>query len=179
MSSSPECCPDSCAKPVKGFAPVPVLRNELLRELWASGLRVTESWHKALSTIPHHAHRRATVTLLLDGSFRESYPSRRDIECEAPAIHVRPPGAPHTDRLGALGAHNVVLELDDARFDSVRRHSSLFDEVRSVEQHDVVATVRRIQREILIDDASTALARGAGHGAARQRGPCDGSGFVA
>ena len=140
------------------FAPVPVLENELLRELHAGGLRVTESWHQASSTIARHAHRWATVTILLDGSFEESYPFRRDLVCEAPAVHVRPPGEPHVDRLGAIGAHNLVLELDDRRLESVSRHSDLFEEVRHLQSSELNAITRRLRRELMIDDGATPLA---------------------
>lgn len=140
------------------FAPVPVLENELLQELRTGGLRITESWHKASSTIARHAHRRATLTILLDGSFEESYPFRRDLLCEAPAVHVRPPGAPHVDRLGDIGAHNLVLELDNRRLESVRRHSDLFEEIRHLESAELFAVTRRLRRELLIDDGATPLA---------------------
>ncbi len=140
------------------FAPVPVLENELLKELRVGGLRITESWHKASSTIPRHAHRWATVTMLLDGSFEESYPFRRDLMCEAPAVHVRPPGEPHVDRLGNIGAHNLVLELDDRRLESIRQHSDLFAEVRHLRSARLFALTRRFRHELSIDDDATPLA---------------------
>ena len=101
------------------YAPVPVREHELIKVLDARGLRITEAWHRGHSTIARHAHRQATLTLLVDGSFVESYAYRRDMECVAPAIHVRPPGEPHLDKLGTIGAHNLVLELDDERFEDV------------------------------------------------------------
>ncbi len=140
------------------YAPVPVLETELLKELSAPGLRVTESWHPASSTIARHAHRQATLTILLDGSFEESYSVRRAMTCEAPALHVRPPGEPHRDRLGSVGAHNLVLELDDGRLDAVRRYSTLFDEVRHLRSTELIAVARRLQLELAIDDAATSLA---------------------
>ena len=140
------------------FAPVPVLENELLKELHTSGLRVTESWHKASSTIGLHAHRRATVTILVDGSFEETYAMSRDVACVAPAVHVRPPGEPHVDHLGNIGAHNLVLELDDERLDSVRRHSVLFEEIRHLQSSELLAVTRRLRRELMIDDEATSLA---------------------
>ena len=70
------------------FAPVPVLESELIKELRAPGLRVTESWHRASSTIARHAHRQATLTVLLDGSFEESYPFRRAMTGSAASCPV-------------------------------------------------------------------------------------------
>ncbi len=140
------------------FAPVPVFRRELVQELQLGGMRFTESWHKASSTISRHAHRWATVTLLVDGSFEELYPFGKDVACEAPAVHIRPPGEPHFDRLGNAGAHNLVLEVDDERLESIRRLSPIFDEVRALKSPQVIALARGIQRELAIRDDASALA---------------------
>lgn len=139
------------------FAPVPVVATELRKEVTARDLRVTRSSHRAGRTIARHAHRQATVTLLVHGSFDESYPYRRDIACTAPAVHVRPPGEPHRDRMGTAGAINLVLEIDDPRFDEVRRHSRLFDEVRHLRSERLLEIARRLDRELWIDDDASPL----------------------
>ncbi|MEM9556007.1 MAG: AraC family transcriptional regulator [Acidobacteriota bacterium] len=140
------------------YAPVPVCDTELLRELRCGSVRLTESRHRAASTIACHAHRRATLTMLVQGSFEESYAARRDIVCVAPAVHVRPAGEPHRDRMGTAGAVNLVLELDDHRLEQVRRHSGLFDDVRALCDVELLAVARRLHREMVIDDEATALA---------------------
>lgn len=140
------------------FAPVPVLKNELLQEMQVGGVRVTESWHKASSTIPLHAHRWATVTVLIDGSFEETYKLRSSMACVAPAVHVRPPGEPHVDRLGNIGAHNVVLEIDDTTLESVKRHSALFEEIRHLRSSELASLAGRLRQELLIDDPATPMA---------------------
>ena len=53
--------------------PVPFHPDRLLRSAEASGVRVTESRHPPSHTIAPHAHERATVTLVLAGSFEEMY----------------------------------------------------------------------------------------------------------
>jgi hypothetical protein len=55
------------------FSPVPVLHQELLWQVRTPELRLSESWHRASSRIGRHAHRHATVTILLGGSFEEGY----------------------------------------------------------------------------------------------------------
>ncbi|MEM7585697.1 MAG: AraC family transcriptional regulator [Acidobacteriota bacterium] len=143
----------------RGYAPVPVREHELLQELQVgSGLRVTEARHRPSSRIERHAHRRATLTILIEGSFDESYSWRRDMACEAPTVHVRPPGEPHRDRFGTRGAHNLVLEIGTARLESVRRYSCLFDEVRHVQSAETHSVARRLRRELLIDDDASDLA---------------------
>lgn len=140
------------------FVPVPVLEKELLGEIHVGSLRITEAWHRASTTIARHAHRCATLTILLDGSFVESYAYRRDMDCEATTVHVRPPGEPHIDRMGSIGAHNLVLELDDSRLESVRRHSVLFDEVRALRDGEMLDIAQRMRRELRLGDGATPLA---------------------
>lgn len=140
------------------FAPVPVLKSELLTEVQLEGIRVTEAWHRASSTIDRHAHRQATITFLLDGSFEEGYAYRRDLSCQAPAMHVRPPGEPHLDRLGVAGAHNLVLEVEEATVAAMRRYSTLFDEVRHLRNVELLEISRRLFRELQIRDDFTPLA---------------------
>ena len=142
----------------ESFAPVPVSRRELVQELELGGLRFTESWHRASSTIEWHAHQRATVTILVDGSFEELYARSPAVDCLAPAVHIRPPGEPHLDRLGSGGAHNLVLEVNARRLDDIRRHSAIFDEIRSLTQPNVLALARRIQEELTLRDDASVLA---------------------
>ncbi len=145
------------------YAPVPVLRRELLRESRTEGLRLTESWHRAESTIPSHAHERATVTILLDGSFEEDYPRTRSIHCVAPAVHFRPPGARHRDRLGRVGAHNLVLEFDETYLDRLRGLPCVFDGIRQLKDRESIGVARRIHRELSVgDDLSTLTLQGLG-----------------
>jgi len=141
------------------FAPVPVHEHELLQELClGGGMRVTQSWHRASTTIARHAHREATLTILLDGSFHEHYVSRRELICEAPSAHVRPPGAVHLDQLGNLGAHLLVIELEQPRLEALHRFSSLFADIRKLESVAVLEMIRRIRRELAINDQATGLA---------------------
>ncbi len=143
---------------MKPFAPVPVSDVELVQEMQLGELRFTESWHAPSSIIARHAHRRATLTILADGAFEERYRFRRNLHCDAPAIHIRPPGEPHTDHLGPAGAHNLVFEIDQARIDSIADYSDLFADIRHLRHRDLLAIGRRIQRELLIADAASPLA---------------------
>ena len=139
------------------FAPVPVHTRELVKELELGGLRFTESWHAAGSTIARHAHRKATVTMLVDGSFEESYRHHRSMVCDAPAVHIRPPGEPHIDRLGAIGAHNLVIEVEDARLAAIREQSAVFDELRHLQAPAIVQLAKTIQRELMMADQASSL----------------------
>lgn len=139
------------------FAPVPVHTRELVKELELGGLRFTESWHAAGSIIQRHAHRSATATILLDGSFEERYGLHRAMACDAPAVHIRPPGEPHLDRLGAMGAHNLVIEVDEARLAGIREQSALFDELHHLQAPAVIRLARTIQHELMMADRASGL----------------------
>ncbi|MCG8462313.1 MAG: AraC family transcriptional regulator [Holophagales bacterium] len=141
-----------------GFAPVPVRRRDLLEEIDLGGFRLTESTHSASSVIGRHAHRRATVNILVSGSFEERYPRQRDLCCEATSVLVRPPGADHHDTIGTAGACNLVLELDDSRLESIRRHSMVFEEIQVVREPSALRAVSGIRRELQLRDAATAMA---------------------
>ena len=140
------------------FALVPAKSRDLLTELQLGGLRLTRSTHPASTVIPKHAHRLATVNILVDGSFEELYPRRRAIHCSATSVLVRPPGADHLDKLGQAGACNLVLELDDTRLESIQRHSSVFDAVQILDNAQTLRAVQGIRRELQIQDGATAMA---------------------
>ena len=140
------------------FAPIPVLRQELIRERRLDGLRITESRHRALSTIEQHAHERAAITILVDGSFEESYRFASDVICFAPAVHIRPAGELHRDRLGTTGAVNIVLELDAGLEARIRSRSPILDGIRHLADPRSVELARAVRRELMIDDDASALA---------------------
>ena len=140
------------------YAPVPAARRDLLEEMELTGIRLTESRHPASTVIPRHAHRLATVNILVDGSFEESYPRRRDLRCEATSILVRPPGAYHLDKLGRAGACNLVLEVDERRLESIRSHSRVFDAIGVLESQRAIAAVQGIRHELEIRDGATPMA---------------------
>ena len=139
------------------FAPVPALRDQLVTEVQLAGLRISESHHAPSSAIARHAHRSATLTLLVAGSFEEQYRLRPSVSCFAPAVHVRPQGEAHQDLMGAQGARNVVVEIDDRRLDAMRPCGAVFDDVKQLKSPRVVSTALRIGRELRIRDEASAL----------------------
>ena len=98
------------------------------------------------------------MNILVHGSFEEVYRRRRDLSCEPTSVLVRPPGAYHLDKLGSVGACNLVLEVDDRRLDSIRDYSSVFDDIRLLVHGDALRAVRGIRRELGIQDRATAMA---------------------
>jgi len=139
------------------FAPVPALRDQLVTEVQLAGLRVSESHHAPATSIARHAHRSATLTLLVAGSFEEQYRRRPSVSCFAPAVHVRPQGEAHRDLMGAAGARNVVVEIDDRRLEAMRPCGAVFDDVKQLKSPPVVSTALRIGRELRIRDEASAL----------------------
>src|SRR5689334_17766971 len=96
--------------------PVPARAEDLVRVLRAGDLTFSESLHR--DPLGVHVHERATVTLLLEGTFEERYPGRlRSRSCVASSVLYRPPQEPHADRFGRDGAHNLVIEVAHARLE--------------------------------------------------------------
>ena len=135
-----------------------MLEVELVRQFDGEGIRLTESVHRKSSFLGRHSHKNATITILLDGAYEESYGLHGLTAFQSPTVHVRPPGEPHINRIGTSGAHNLVLELDARRLSSISGYSVLFDEVRHIRQSFVLGIARRLRRELLINDDSTPLA---------------------
>jgi len=106
-----------------------------------------------------HAHQQATITILLEGAFDESYPfSSRLMRCRSSSILFRPAGEPHADRIGAEGAHNLVVELDAARVDSLREHTRVFESTSAVSDDILTMIVAQMQREFRRSDSAAPLA---------------------
>jgi len=114
----------------------------------------TESRHVA--SLPMHAHEPWTITILLGGGFEESYAGRRHTQtCADFAVLVRRPGEVHADRMGPRGAHNLVLETDEAL---VRRAPALAAGNDALRGAALEVAARRLHREMASTDSARSLA---------------------
>src|SRR3954453_466158 len=105
--------------------PVPANPGDLVRALRAGDLVFSESRHRA--PIAVHIHEHATITILLEGTFEESYPGRLPQQrCLASSVLFRPPGEPHADRFGLEGALNLVVEITRPRLETLIGRTDVF-----------------------------------------------------
>jgi AraC family transcriptional regulator len=148
---------DPCGSHRPEIRPVPANRDDLLRELQSDGLGFSESMHRA--SIPLHAHENATITILLGGTFEESYDgSRREQSFLASSILLRPPGEPHADRFGRNGALNFVVELAPSRMEKLLGHTDVFAEITSRRDVTIQQIARKMHHELALSDSAAALA---------------------
>lgn len=59
-----------------------------------------------------HDHERTGITLIVDGSFRETAQGREE-EASALSVVVKPAGTVHADTVGPRGARTVLVEITD------------------------------------------------------------------
>lgn len=71
--------------------------------------RLTETRYTPGYLIPKHAHELPCFCIVLRGGYREKFDDLT-IECERNTVIFRPGGEPHDDRVGAAGAHCLLIE---------------------------------------------------------------------
>lgn len=85
---------------------------EGVRRRRTSSLVLTETRYGGHEALPQHAHERACIVVLFEGSFTEEY-VERGRSCTAPTILIRPPAEPHADRFGKDGGRVLNVEIPD------------------------------------------------------------------
>lgn len=85
-----------------------------------------------------HAHRSASVSIVLAGSFEEEVDGRA--YCIGPlCVVMKPAGALHATRSGAAGTRTLVVEVDAAMEQTFRGRYGLLDDCRWFDGHSQVA----------------------------------------
>jgi AraC-like DNA-binding protein/quercetin dioxygenase-like cupin family protein len=79
--------------------------------------------------MPRHSHRTANITVILAGAVEEEIDGR-DYVCGPLCVVVKPAGTVHATRVGDAGTRSLVVEVDAALEDGLRRRYGLFDECR-------------------------------------------------
>ncbi|HEX3235958.1 MAG TPA: AraC family transcriptional regulator [Gemmatimonadales bacterium] len=137
--------------------PVPANPGDLVRALRAGDLVFSESRHRA--PIAVHIHEQATLTILLEGTFEESYPGRIPQQrCLASSVLFRPPGEPHADRFGREGALNLVVEITPARLETLIGRTDMFARITERRDATVQLIARKMHHELGLADSATPLA---------------------
>jgi AraC family transcriptional regulator len=83
-----------------------------------AGFRVTQAVYRDVPALPPHSHPLARICLTMEGSFRETIDGQV-CECSVGTVLLRPPGAPHDDRI-AGPLRNVLIEIEPRRFEEIR-----------------------------------------------------------
>jgi AraC family transcriptional regulator len=143
---------------VSRFAVVPITMGaSTSASLDVGGFRVTDARFPARQHLVPHVHDRASLAVMIDGSFDLSI-TNRVYACEPGSAVSEPAEERHGNRLGTAGAHVLVLQPDPRALEDVGPCGRLFDEVRYAPRSPVRDMAGRIGRELRAPDSVTPLA---------------------
>lgn len=129
--------------------PLPARTEFVTVETRLRALRCAEARYPPRLAIQEHVHQKASITLILNGSFVEAQGRVTKADCRAGTAIFRRAGEPHANFIGQAGARNLEIELTpelaaSCDFDSVRR---------SIVHNPALATLgRRMRTELEICD---------------------------
>lgn len=106
--------------------------------------------------LPTHAHRRATLLIVLGGEYVETAEGRTHGHPAMTAI-IKPPGQEHSNEQRGRGASCVAIEVHDRRLDALRQHADLLQRRVVVRCEAIGAFALRAARELAGPDDFTAL----------------------
>lgn len=137
---------------------VPVtMGSPRFRRAEAGGFSFTDAWFPPHSVLPHHAHARPVLGVMLEGGFEDAF-SRRTIEVTAGTVFTEPGEEGHSNRIGDAGARVMVLQPDPDDGDLWETARDLLDGIRATRHAGVVASARRLAREMEQPDELSELA---------------------
>ncbi len=139
-------------------APVPIsMGSSGAQSLAVGGFLVSVLHFPAWAWLSPHVHERASLAVMLEGSFDLGI-TRRSFACEPGSAVVEPPVERHSNRLGAAGAWVMAVQPDPATPNRLGPGGELFDTVRFTSRSPVLGMAWRIVRELERRDDVTGLA---------------------
>jgi AraC family transcriptional regulator len=143
---------------VSRIAVVPItMGSSASASLDVGGFRVTDARFPAREHLAPHVHDRASLAVMIDGSFDLSITNRM-YACEPGSAVSEPAEERHGNRLGTAGAHVLVVQPDPCALEDVGPCGRLFDEVRFAPRSPVRNMAGRIGRELRSPDSATPVA---------------------
>jgi AraC family transcriptional regulator len=121
------------------------------------GLLVTEAHFPPGLVLPMHLHERATIAIMLEGSFDCVFPTRT-LACGPGVLHTEPAEEQHGNRVGTGGAHVVVVQPDSRAIGVLGAQARLLERVNHAPHTRAVGLAWRLARELHCSDAAAALA---------------------
>jgi AraC family transcriptional regulator len=89
-----------------------------------SDFLISEISHFGKRDLPRHSHRSAYFSLLIDGSYSESY-AGKSFDYKPLTVWWHRPGIMHKDEVGTNGGRFLNLEIGDGALDDVARNDSV------------------------------------------------------
>jgi AraC family transcriptional regulator len=121
-----------------------------------NGFLVTEAGFPPLARLAPHVHERATLAVMLEGSFDLSI-TNRVYPCEPGCVVTEPAEERHGNALGRAGAHVLVVQPEPTALDRLGPSGGMFEDVRYAARGPVSGVAWRIVRELRSPDSATPL----------------------
>jgi AraC family transcriptional regulator len=139
-------------------ADVPVtLGSSRSRCVDVDGFRVSQVRFPPLLKLPLHTHERATVAVILNGSFDGLMRSTSHL-CPAASVLTEPLGEPHGNLFERAGADVLTIQPDPARLELLEPFAGVLGEVNHMRDLVVTALARRVADELRAPDDVTPFA---------------------
>jgi AraC family transcriptional regulator len=121
------------------------------------GLLVTWVRFPPSAKLPLHTHERATVAVILNGSF-DGLMRHASHPCPASTFITEPPGEPHGNLFERAGADVLTVQPDPGRLDLLEPFSGVLGEVNHMRDLGVATVARRAASELRMPDSITPFA---------------------
>lgn len=121
------------------------------------GFHVTWVRFPPLTRLPLHTHERATVAVILRGSF-DGVMRHGSQSCPAATMLTEPPGEPHGNVFDRAGADVLTVQPDPARLELLEPFAGVLSDVGQLRDPGVAAVARRAAGELRAPDGVTPFA---------------------
>ena len=121
------------------------------------GFRVSQVRFPPLLKLPLHAHDRATVAVILRGSF-DGLMRTTSHPCPVATLLTEPAGELHGNRFERSGAEVLTVQPDPARAELLEPLSGVLGEVNHIRDRSIAAVASRAAGEVVAPDDVAPLA---------------------
>lgn len=121
------------------------------RSVNVGGFLVTRVWFPPLLKLPLHTHDRATVAVILRGSF-DGLMRTTSHPCPAATLLTEPAGELHGNRFERDGAEVLTVQPDPARVELLEPLSGVLGEVNRIRNRAIAAVAGRAAGELVAPD---------------------------
>jgi AraC-like DNA-binding protein len=139
-----------------GHVPV-TLGSSRSRSADVDGLLVSWVRFPPLMKLPLHTHERATVAVILNGSF-DGLMRHTSHPCPASTVLTEPPGELHGNLFERAGADVLTVQPDPGRLELLEPFAGVLGEVNHMRDLGVASMARRAAGELRMPDSITPFA---------------------
>jgi AraC-like DNA-binding protein len=126
------------------------------KSLALDGFLVTDARFPPLARLAPHVHERATLAVMLEGSFDLGI-TNRVYPCEPGCVVTEPAEERHGNVLGTAGAHVLVVQPEPTALDRLGHCGRMFEDVRYAARGPGSGVAWRIVQALASPDSATPL----------------------